>query len=199
MGHFESKHLENKAVLEIAAIMAANARTAPKANGVDDIDIALLDGEELEALARCMDEIAEQKPSPYPSVAFQINGNDLRKANAVLLMGVKGSRHDTEKPLDCGSCGFRTCSNFKKAGRRQGGDFVGPTCIMKALDLGIAIGSAVKMAGECHIDNRIMYTIGAAAQKLHLLDSDIIMGIPLSVTGKNPYYDRRPGLTFRNT
>ncbi len=40
------------------------------------------------------------------------------------------------------------------------------------------------------IDNRMMYTVGAAAKSLGLLDSDIIIGIPLSVTGKNPYFDR---------
>ena len=46
------------------------------------------------------------------------------------------------------------------------------------------------MAGELNIDNRIMYTVGAAAKKLRLLDSDIIIGIPLSATGKSPYFDR---------
>jgi uncharacterized ferredoxin-like protein len=55
-----------------------------------------------------------------------------------------------------------------------------------------AFGSAVKLAGELNIDNRIMYSVGAAAKKLNLLDSDLIIGIPLSVTGKNPYFDR-PG------
>ena len=46
------------------------------------------------------------------------------------------------------------------------------------------------MAQELNIDNRMMYTIGAAARKLRLLDSDLIIGIPLSATGKNPYFDR---------
>jgi hypothetical protein len=32
--------------------------------------------------------------------------------------------------------------------------------------LGIALGSAVKLAGELNIDNRIMYTLGAAAKKI---------------------------------
>jgi uncharacterized ferredoxin-like protein len=75
-------------------------------------------------------------------------------------------------------------------GKREGEDFTGPVCIFQAIDLGIALGSAVKLAGELNIDNRIMYTVGAAAKKLNLLDSDLIIGIPLSVTGKNPYFDR---------
>jgi uncharacterized ferredoxin-like protein len=57
--------------------------------------------------------------------------------------------------------------------------------------LGIALGSAVKLASELNVDNRIFYTVGAAAKKLNLLDSDIIIGIPLSVTGKNIYFDRQ--------
>jgi uncharacterized ferredoxin-like protein len=57
-------------------------------------------------------------------------------------------------------------------------------------DLGIALGSAAKTAGILNIDNRIMYTIGAAARRLKLLGSDVIMGFPLSVTGKSPYFDR---------
>lgn len=38
------------------------------------------------------------------------------------------------------------------------------------------------------IDNRIMYTVGAAAKSLRLLDSDIIIGISLSATVKNPFF-----------
>ena len=58
------------------------------------------------------------------------------------------------------------------------------------MDLGITLCSAVKLADDLGIDNRMMYTIGVAAQSLGLLDSDVIIGIPLSVTGKNPYFDR---------
>lgn len=69
-------------------------------------------------------------------------------------------------------------------------DFDGPNCMLQIMDLGIALGSAVKLASELNIDNRIMYTIGAAAKKIGLLDSDVIIGIPLSATGKSPYFDR---------
>ena len=58
------------------------------------------------------------------------------------------------------------------------------------MDLGIALGSAVKTASEMNIDNRLMYTLGAAAKELELLDADVIIDIPLSATGKNIYFDR---------
>jgi uncharacterized ferredoxin-like protein len=69
-------------------------------------------------------------------------------------------------------------------------DFGGLVCAFQSMDLGIALGSAVKLAADLCIDNRMMFTIGAAAKSLGLLDSDIIIGIPLSVTGKSPYFDR---------
>ena len=81
--------------------------------------------------------------------------------------------------------------NFDKAEKKLRQDFDGPTCIFKALDLGIAVGSAVKTASLLNVDNRIFYRIGAAARRLNYLpEASIIMGIPLSAKGKNPYFDR---------
>ena len=62
--------------------------------------------------------------------------------------------------------------------------------MFQAIDLGIALASAVKMASELNIDNRMMYSIGVAAKAMKLLDSDIIVGIPLAVMGKSPFFDR---------
>ena len=35
-----------------------------------------------------------------------------------------------------------------------------------------------------------MYTVGAAARASGMLDADVTFGIPLSVTGKNIFFDR---------
>ena len=41
------------------------------------------------------------------------------------------------------------------------------------------------------LDNRIMFTIGKAAAALGLLgEYSLVMGIPLAVLGKSPFYDR---------
>lgn len=61
----------------------------------------------------------------------------------------------------------------------------------KLVDLGIAVGSAAKVASDLNVDNRIMYSIGVAAKKMRLLDADEIQGIPLSVSGKNIFFDRK--------
>ena len=62
-----------------------------------------------------------------------------------------------------------------------------------AVDLGIAIGSAVSVAADLRVDNRVMFSIGKAALNMGLLGEDvkIAYGIPLSISGKNPFFDRR--------
>ena len=61
------------------------------------------------------------------------------------------------------------------------------------MDLGIAVGSAVKTASILNVDNRIMFSVGVAALELGILkNSDIALGIPLSAYGKNIYFDRKP-------
>ena len=60
-------------------------------------------------------------------------------------------------------------------------------------DLGIAIGSAVSVAAAHHVDNRVMFSAGKAALNLKLFDDSqvcIAYGIPLSVSGKSPFFDR---------
>ena len=61
---------------------------------------------------------------------------------------------------------------------------------VKLIDLGIAIGSAVKMASDLNVDNRVMWSAGVAALELNLLDADEIQGIPISIKGKNIFFDR---------
>jgi uncharacterized ferredoxin-like protein len=46
------------------------------------------------------------------------------------------------------------------------------------------------MASDLNIDNRMMYTIGAAVRELGLFDADVIIGIPLCTSGKNIHFDR---------
>jgi uncharacterized ferredoxin-like protein len=59
------------------------------------------------------------------------------------------------------------------------------------VNLGIAIGSAVKTAQILNVDNRVMFSVGVAAQELGLIQADVVYGIPLSATSKNIYFDRK--------
>ena len=188
MAILTSSKIEKEAVEMAASMMAVSARTAPKARGVDSVNTVVLTDGDLEKLAREMEKKVKEKSPELPF--FKRDADNIRSSAAVLLIGVSRNPKRIELPLNCGACGYKNCKDLLAAGKKEGEDFTGPVCIFQAIDLGIALGSAVKLAGELNIDNRIMYTVGAAAKKLNLLDSDLVIGIPLSVTGKNPYFDR---------
>jgi len=176
---------EKEGILEAAKLMLISARTAPKSAGIDDIVTAIVYGKEKDEIAAEMKKIAEERNSK----GFTRDSKNLSDSEAVLLVGVKGPK---SFGLNCGACGYTTCKAFEDAEKKQGLDFVGPTCIFKALDMGIALGSAAKTASLLNVDNRIMYRIGTAAKRLKLLpEAHIIMGIPLSASGKSIYFDRR--------
>lgn len=193
MARLKSEQTEKEAARMAAALMAASARTAPKGAGIDDTETLIVDGNDLEKLAAAMERKAETQTPLWASV-LKTCASNVRNSSCVLLIGVMG--HSKQLPiepreaLDCGACGFASCEEFDKA-RKPTRDFSGAICIFQAMDLGIALGSAAKMASQLNIDNRIMYMIGVGAKELQLLDSDLIIGIPLSVTRKNPYFDRR--------
>ena len=182
----DGKEQERQGILETAKLMVVSARTAPKSGGVDDIFTAVVYGQEVEALAADLEKIAaERKIQTWSQQAQNVRG-----AEVVVLIGVRGTKSYV---TNCGACGYKSCDEFNKAEKRLRQDFEGPTCIFKALDLGIAVGSAVKTASLLNVDNRIFYRIGAAAKRLNYLpEASVIMGIPLSAKGKNPYFDR-PG------
>jgi uncharacterized ferredoxin-like protein len=63
---------------------------------------------------------------------------------------------------------------------------------LKLVDLGIALGSASKIASDLNVDNRIMRSIGEAAENTKLLQADYVLGIPISIKGKSIFFDRPP-------
>jgi uncharacterized ferredoxin-like protein len=188
MAILRSEKAERDGVEIGASLMAVSARTAPKTRGSDSVKTLILTGNDLEPLAAAMEKKVGEKSTELP--IFRRDAGNVRNSAAVLLIGVSRDPKRMELPFNCGACGYKTCKDLLSSGKREGEDFTGPACIFQAIDLGIALGSAAKLAGELNIDNRMMYTVGAAAMKLNLLDSDLIIGIPLSVKGKNLYFDR---------
>ncbi|OPY34477.1 MAG: hypothetical protein A4E32_00204 [Methanomassiliicoccales archaeon PtaU1.Bin124] len=168
-------------VRTVGEFMELSARTAPKGLGQDFIETVLLDDDQRVRLGQDMLELARQRSLP----GFKRDGQNVLDADAVILIGLmphKGAG------LDCQACGLRSCEEFNK--RSSKGDFEGPNCAIRMLDLGIALGSAVKTASDMNVDNRIMYRIGVSARRLGLCKAQIVHGIPLSAKGKNIFFDR---------
>ena len=171
-----SKQAEEAAVLAAAQAMCAAARTAPKACGIDRLDTAILTGEDKDALSAEMHRIAEAGGDKF----FHRDAENVEKSIAVVLIGA--DEHPRGVDRVCALCGWDGCADCVKHSGK---------CIMNSVDLGIAVGSAAALAADLRIDNRIMFTAGKAASSLGLLgEKKLIFGIPLSVSGKSPYFDR---------
>jgi uncharacterized ferredoxin-like protein len=180
-----SKDGEKQGLLGAAELMMVSCRTAPKSGGVDDVETLLLTGYEKDEIATEMEKMSEARKID----GFRRDADNLRRSEALLLVGVNGKR---SFGFSCGACGHSTCQEFDAAARTAGLDFEGPTCVFKAIDLGIALGSAVKTASDLNVDNRVMYRGGTAAKRLgYLAGSNVVMAIPISASGKNIYFDRK--------
>jgi uncharacterized ferredoxin-like protein len=180
-----SKEGEARGVLQAAELMMVACRTAPKSGGVDDVETVLVTGQEKGKIVEEMQKIGDERKLD----GFKRDADNVNRSEAVLLVGVNGRK---SFGLSCGACGHSTCKEFEAATPVSGLDFAGPTCVFKALDLGIALGSAVKIASDLNVDNRVIYRAGTAAKRLgHLPRSNVVMGIPISAFGKSIYFDRK--------
>lgn len=177
---YRSEEMENNALLEAAARMCAAARTAPKAKGIDQICTLVLTGEEKEALVRKMEEIGERKFPDGGKSWMLRDADNVRRAQAVVLIGTKSGYRGV---ANCGFCGFSDCAGCEAAGGN---------CAFHFIDLGIAIGSAVSTAADLRVDSRIMMSIGKAAMEMGYQEEEVLwQGIPVSISGKNIFFDRR--------
>jgi uncharacterized ferredoxin-like protein len=182
----ESMDPEEEAVRTIVNLMAVSARTAPKGKGIDTIVTRALYGDELSDLSGEMEAAGIRIGFKF----FLRDAKNIASASACLLIGCRGNEH---LGLDCGGCGYRTCRDMAHAFDTRSPEtlFQGPVCAIRMADLGIAVGSAVKTAQIHNADNRVFFSAGVVALSMGLLPGcTTAYGIPLSVTGKNIFFDR---------
>lgn len=170
--------LKKEALLETARLMTAAARTAPKGRGVDNIQMFVISGEDIASLAQKLKEMGDELDNSL----FLRDAQNLLQSELLFLIG---TRYQSLGLKDCGLCGFNNCAEKNKHPMMP--------CVFNTTDIGIAIGSAVSVAMEQRVDNRIMYTVGYAALRSGLFAEDIKLayGIPLSISSKNPFFDRK--------
>jgi len=171
-----SQEVEERAVERIADMMCVAARTAPKGKGIDNLVTLIINGQDKEQLSAEMRRVAQESGMEF----FERDANCIDKAALVVLLGQKVQPMGV-KP--CGYCGYADCAECA-----QGTGL----CAISIGDLGIAIGSAVNSAALYHADNRVMFSIGKAAINIGLFGEEVKVayGVPLSITGKSPFFDR---------
>jgi uncharacterized ferredoxin-like protein len=174
--YFELEMRESSVMAGAKSMMIA-ARTAPKAKGMDYLEIAAADREEIKKISAKLLEMVKAGGPDF----FARDAECILKADAMLLIGTKIEPLNIPK---CGQCGHANCDEKKK--------FPSHPCSFNTGDLGIAIGSAVSVAAGLKIDSRVLFSAGAAAKELNILGDEvkIVYAIPLSASSKNPFFDR---------
>lgn len=202
--HIGYDDLRADTVRQVAKLMAGAAITAPKSGGqlflagkhnfmetviVDDIDTRQRIADWLRARGK---ERREQIWFRDADVAVAVD--------AILFVGLLPDWYPPN--YDCGACGYATCAeflHFTKTLRDESAEleFAGPTCNLRDIDLGIAVGSAAKTAALHSIDCRCQTRAVVAARKLGIITADVGVALSLSMTHKAVGFDRRmPDIDF---
>jgi uncharacterized ferredoxin-like protein len=184
-------------VRQVAKLMAAAAITAPKSGGGlfivgkhNFIETVIVEDPDIRhQLAEWMRARGTERRE-----AIWFRDADVAEAiDAVLFVELA----DWYPPnYDCGACGYATCAEFLHATKPLRNDsveleMVGPTCNLRDIDLGIAVGSAAKTAALHSIDCRCQTRIATAARKLDIIRADIAVALSLSLTAKAIGFDRQ--------
>lgn len=169
------REIRHEHVLQAVCQMMTAARTAPKGKGIDIIEIAMVTDADIQRLSEEMIKLATETGLKF----LLRDADNILSAEAVVILGTT----QQTQGLNCAYCGYDTCAD--KPGTVP--------CAINSVDLGIAIGSACATAADLRLDTRVMFSAGAAAQRLGWLgDCKSVMAIPVSASSKNPFFDRKP-------
>jgi uncharacterized ferredoxin-like protein len=189
--------LRTDTVVQVAKLMAGAAITAPKSGGQLFLagkhnfmeTVVVTDAGDRHDLAQWMRARGKERRE-----AIWFRDAEVAEAvDAILFVGIA----DWYPPnYDCGACGYATCAEFLHATKDLRDDsaeleFAGPTCNLRDIDLGIAVGSAAKTAAIHSIDCRCQTRVAVAARKTGVIRADIAVALSLSMTHKSVGFDRR--------
>lgn len=193
-----------ESVRHVAKLCAVAAMTAPKSGGqlflkggTPFVETVIV--EEKPVLKKLADWLRAQGDH-HKEAIWHRDADTAEKLDLVLFIGLCGWY---PPQYDCGACGYATCAEFLQAKPNHATaasaewQFNGPVCQLRALDLGIAIGSAAKTASLNNIDTRCQTRIAAAARHLGIIQADLAVALSMSVSHKNIFFDKKmPEIKF---
>jgi uncharacterized ferredoxin-like protein len=198
-------------VLLVAKLMVNGALTAPFTGGVNGVEAEIAHGQtELEKIAREMERLAHQDVPKKLKKPFLYEAAMVRESDAVVFLGNFRARN-TPMDAGCGLCGGEPdCSFFYErvphlngvvdhTDRRRKTAIAGPLCMLRAHDLGYALGSALWIASTHFVDAKPCYSVGLAGRNIEFcMNSEVVVGILVAVAAKNPYADIPPEYHLTN-
>lgn len=198
MTHPGYDDIRAETVVQVAKLMAAAAITAPKSGGqlflagkpgfLETVIVA-----DTDTRGRIAGWLRARGKERRESIWFR-DAEVAEAVDAILFVGL--APHWYPPNYDCGACGYATCAEFLHQTKRLRNDsaeleFAGPTCNLRDVDLGIAVGSAAKTAALHSLDCRCQTRAVVAARKLGIITAEVGVGLSLSMTHKAIGFDRR--------
>ena len=180
--------LRGPVVRQVGQLMAAAAMTAPKSGGQllaagspAFLETVLV--EDPDTLTRLAEWMRARGAERREAIWFR-DADAAQALDGVLFIGLVNPYPPN---YDCGACGYATCAEFLHATKQQRADaaeleFTGPTCTLRGVDLGVAVGSAARTAALHCLDARCQTRIAVAARKLGLIQADLAVALSLSLT-----------------
>jgi len=177
MALIQEQAAHEETLVNVAKLMIAAARTAPKAKGISSLSTLIITGNDLQQLAAHTNAMGES----YDLPGFIRDSANVKRTTVAVAFGCKIEPIGLKK---CGMCGFKNCDE-----KRQHTTI---PCVFNAGDLGIAMGSALSIAADNRVDNRVMYSLGQALLDLGWMGEDIKIAyvVPLSISSKSVFFDR---------
>ena len=121
----------------VANLMAASARTAPKAGGKDFLEIVVItEKEDLHRIAEAMKGYA---PKSSNEPFWLRDASNIENSDALVLVGLK---EFNVAGYDCGACGHSSCADFKEHREILETEmgYRGPQCALRMMDIGVGPG-----------------------------------------------------------
>jgi len=194
----ESKEVIQSALRRVAELCTVAAITAPKSGGQlflkgskSFLEVRLVDDSEtLHRISGWIRERGHKLNNPI----WERDADTVDRTDQILFIGLSSWYPPV---YDCGACGYPTCADFMNAvpGHQSSSgsedwEFAGPICQIRCVDLGVAVGSAAKVASMHSVDTRCQTRTAAAARHLGVITADLAVGLAMSVSHKNIFFDR---------
>ncbi len=193
----DQREMFMEALRQVARLCAVAAMTAPKSGGQLFLKgakpfIETVMVEDRGTLTRLAEWLRSRGTRLKQPIWFR-DAEAAERTDLVLFIGLS----KWYPPLyDCGACGYATCAEFLRAAPKyraeesQDWEFPGPICQIRSIDLGVAVGSAAKIASLNNIDARCQTRIAAAARHLGVIQADLAVALSMSVSHKNIFFDK---------
>ncbi len=156
----------------VAKLMAISAVNTHREDMPSRLDVTVLDEAEREILVEEMFQMAEKNDDEI----YSQMGESIRNSKDLILVGLDD---DTTLGLDCQACGFSSCEELSKI--RKEDIFEGPNCVFRVIDLGIAVGSALRTANVHNVKGEVMIKGGIAAKRVGLSTSRVVLAVPIYI------------------